>query len=86
MNHGEKENMKLWSLHCLKFNYVADSQIYFACQLFIDLHAEILIELNLVKFNLINLSDHNLLRKIFLVKLIEYLYSKIDIEKKLFFI
>lgn len=80
VNEGEKEIMKLWSLHCLKFNYVADSQIFTACQLFIDLHTEILIENNLINnfiLHLINLSDHNLLKRNCLIKLIDYLYSKI---------
>lgn len=80
VNEGEKEIMKLWSLHCIKYNYVADSQMYFACELFINLHAEILLKMNLVNnfvLHLINLNDFNVLKRVDLVKFIDYFCFKI---------
>ncbi|RNA27724.1 Polycomb suz12, partial [Brachionus plicatilis] len=38
VNEGEKEFMKLWNLHCLRQNFVADSQLYSACEMFINLN------------------------------------------------
>lgn len=79
VNEGEKELMKMWSLHCLKHNFVADAQIYSACELFIDLNSQILIRKKLVNnfiLHLANLNDHHLLKKNDIVKLINYLYLK----------
>lgn len=81
VNEGEKEFMKLWNLHCLKYNFVADSQIYSACEMFIDLNVNNLIKMNLIKnfiLHLVNLNDYDLLKKNSILKLIEFLYDKIN--------
>lgn len=83
VNEGEKEFMKLWNLHCLKQNFVADSQIYSACEMFINLNVNTLLKMNLIKnfiLHLVNLNDYDLLKKNSLVKLIECLYDKLKLN------
>ncbi|XP_054763049.2 polycomb protein suz12-B-like [Lytechinus pictus] len=64
VNEGEKELMKLWNNHCMKHNFIADSQIPRACSLFIDAHGEDVLRQNLTSnflLHLINLYDFSLL-------------------------
>lgn len=82
VNEGEKEFMKLWNLHCLKYNFVADSQIYTACEMFINLNVNTLLKMSLIQnfiLHLVNLNDYDLLKKNSLVKLIECLYDKLNL-------
>ncbi len=65
VNEGEKGLMKLWNLHCLHNNFIADSQVYKACESFIDEFGSKLIEFSLVNnffLHLANLYDYGLLK------------------------
>lgn len=63
VNEGEKELMKMWNLHIMREGYVGEIQIPLACEMFIDLHANELLEKNLYKnfvLHMCNLSDYGL--------------------------
>ncbi|RZC35835.1 VEFS-Box domain containing protein [Asbolus verrucosus] len=36
VNEGEKELMKMWNLHVMKYGFVGDCQIPLACQMFVQ--------------------------------------------------
>ncbi|ODM96089.1 Polycomb protein suz12-A [Orchesella cincta] len=64
VNEGEKELMKLWNLHVMKYNYVGDCQIPLACKRFVEYHGKELIQKNLYRnlcLHLTNLFDFGLL-------------------------
>eukprot|EP00057_Strongylocentrotus_purpuratus_P032568 XP_788076.2 PREDICTED: polycomb protein suz12-A [Strongylocentrotus purpuratus] len=64
VNEGEKELMKLWNNHCMKHNFIADSQIPWACSMFLEVHGEDILRENLTSnflLHLINLYDFSLL-------------------------
>ncbi|XP_071481229.1 polycomb protein suz12-A-like [Diadema antillarum] len=64
VNEGEKELMKLWNNHCMKHNFIADSQIPKACSLFIEEHGATILRESLGQnflLHLINLYDFSLL-------------------------
>ncbi|XP_033630448.1 polycomb protein suz12-A-like isoform X1 [Asterias rubens] len=64
VNEGEKELMKLWNLHCMQHNFIADSHIPLACQLFIEERGRQLLELNLYRnfmLHVINMYDFSLI-------------------------
>lgn len=84
VNEGEKEMMRLWNLHCLHNNFIADFQIYSACEVFITEKVEMLSEKNLInnfELHLANLHDYGLLSRNNLIKLIGYLHDKLDLLK-----
>ncbi|KAH3873319.1 polycomb protein suz12-like [Dreissena polymorpha] len=64
VNEGEKELMKMWNLHCMKYAYIADCQIPQACQTFIEEHGKEIILKNIVKnfeLHLVNMFDYSLI-------------------------
>ncbi|KAG7295922.1 hypothetical protein JYU34_021012 [Plutella xylostella] len=64
VNEGEKELMKMWNLHVMKYNYVGDCQIPLACQMFLQLKGKELLEKNLYRnfiLHLCSLHDFGLL-------------------------
>ncbi len=68
--------MLLWNLHLLKNNYVADSQVYSACQKFIREETRKMVELNLTNnflLHLANLHDYGMLTPKELLNLIDFL-------------
>ncbi|CAF0798810.1 unnamed protein product [Adineta steineri] len=73
VNEGEKEMMIMWNHHVMKHNFIADSQIPYACDLFVEKHAKDLREKNLVKnfyLHLATLQLYNLIKKTDLAKCI----------------
>lgn len=73
VNEGEKEMMIIWNHHVMKHNFIADSQIPFACELFVEKHAKDLREKNLIKnfyLHLATLQLYNLIKKTDLAKCI----------------
>jgi len=76
VNEGEKGLMKLWNLHCLRNNFIADSQVYKACESFINYFGNKLKELSLINnffLHLANLYDYDLLKPEQIVNLCDHL-------------
>ncbi|CAF0778017.1 unnamed protein product [Rotaria sp. Silwood1] len=73
VNEGEKEMMIMWNHHIMKHNFIADSQMPFACEIFVERHAKDLREKNLIKnfyLHLATLQLYNLIKKTDLAKCI----------------
>lgn len=49
VNEGEKELMKMWNLHVMKYGYVGDCQIPVALDMFIDCRGRDLLRKNLYR-------------------------------------
>ncbi|KAK7112534.1 polycomb protein suz12-like isoform X2 [Littorina saxatilis] len=65
VNEGEKELMKMWNLHIMKQDYIADCQIPKACFKFVEEHGVEILEKNLSRnflIHLVNLFDFSLVR------------------------
>lgn len=78
VNEGEKGLMRLWNLHCLKNNFIADFQVYEACETFIAENKEALFSLSLLNnfsLHLANLFDYGLLKLNEIIKLTDVLYA-----------
>ncbi|XP_045135994.1 polycomb protein suz12-A-like isoform X3 [Portunus trituberculatus] len=64
VNEGEKEVMKMWNLHVMKYNFVGDSQIPLACSMFLETHGAELLRKNLYRnfvLHMISLHDFGLI-------------------------
>ncbi|CAF3325994.1 unnamed protein product [Rotaria socialis] len=73
VNEGEKEMMIMWNHHVMKHNFIADSQMPFACELFVERYAKDLREKSLIKnfyLHLATLQLYNLIKKTDLAKCI----------------
>jgi polycomb protein SUZ12 len=84
VNSGEKEIMRLWNLHILHNNFIADSQVFNACETFIEYFGSFILENNLVNnfyLHLANLSDYGLLDANKITKLSDLLFSKSEFQK-----
>jgi len=78
VNEGEKAIMRLWNLHLLHHNFVADSQVYRACELFISEQTPNLVKLNLFNnflLHLANLHDYGLLKPQEILNLVDLLHE-----------
>lgn len=63
VNEGEKELMKMWNLHVMKYGFVGDCQIAIACNMFVEQHGRELIGHNLYRnfvLHMCNLLDFGL--------------------------
>jgi hypothetical protein len=81
VNDGEKGMMRLWNLHFLKFNFICDSQLFDACELFIKEQTQQICKLNLRNnflLHLANMHDYDLLRSDQLYKLLELFNIECD--------
>ncbi|CAL8092411.1 unnamed protein product [Orchesella dallaii] len=84
VNEGEKELMKLWNLHVMKYNYVGDCQIPLACKRFVEYHGKELIQKNLYRnlcLHLTNLFDFGLLTPHGVHTTIQLLHSQMKDSK-----
>ncbi|XP_026680015.1 polycomb protein SUZ12 [Diaphorina citri] len=64
VNEGEKELMKLWNLHVMKYGFVGDCQIPLACSMFLENNGKELLRRNLYRnfvLHLCNMYDFGLL-------------------------
>ncbi|KAK7043823.1 Polycomb protein suz12, partial [Halocaridina rubra] len=64
VNEGEKELMKMWNLHVMKYNFVGDSQIPLACAMFLETHGTELLRKSLYRnfvLHMISLHDFGLI-------------------------
>ncbi|XP_050675164.1 polycomb protein suz12-B [Leptidea sinapis] len=57
VNEGEKELMKMWNLHVMKYNYVGDCQIQLACQMFLQMKGKELLAKNLYRNFILHVSS-----------------------------
>ncbi|CAO1436846.1 unnamed protein product [Diamesa tonsa] len=57
VNEGEKELMKMWNLHVMKYGFVGDCQISLACDLFIENNGIELLERNLYRNFVIHMTS-----------------------------
>ncbi|XP_052862937.1 polycomb protein suz12-A [Anopheles cruzii] len=57
VNEGEKELMKMWNLHVMKYGYVGDCQIPIALEMFIDLRGRELWARNLYRNFVLHMSS-----------------------------
>ncbi|XP_035254236.1 polycomb protein suz12-B-like isoform X1 [Anguilla anguilla] len=63
VNEGEKEVMKLWNLHVMKYGFIADNQMNLACMLFVEKCGPYIVEKNLCRnflLHLVSMHDFNL--------------------------
>jgi len=64
VNEGEKEIMKMWNLHIMKFGFIGDCQISEACRLFVQENGRVIKEKNLRSnflLHLMSLYDYGLI-------------------------
>ncbi|XP_041986801.1 polycomb protein suz12-B [Aricia agestis] len=76
VNEGEKELMKMWNLHVMKYNYVGDCQIPLACQMFLQMKGKELLEKNLYRnfiLHMCSLHDFGLISPVALYQTIQML-------------
>ncbi|CAG9561370.1 unnamed protein product [Danaus chrysippus] len=76
VNEGEKELMKMWNLHVMKYNYVGDCQIPLACQMFLQMKGKELLEKNLYRnfiLHMCSLHDFGLLSPVALYQTVQML-------------
>ncbi|XP_047485478.1 polycomb protein suz12-A-like isoform X2 [Penaeus chinensis] len=89
VNEGEKELMKMWNLHVMKYNFVGDSQIPLACSMFLESHGTELLRKSLYRnfvLHMISLHDFGLIGTGVVYKSILQLQSKmqdIGVQKQL---
>ncbi|XP_054923813.1 polycomb protein suz12 isoform X2 [Dermacentor andersoni] len=63
VNEGEKELMKMWNLHVMRYGFVGDCQIALACNMFVEQKGHELIQRNLYRnfvLHMCNLLDYGL--------------------------
>lgn len=64
VNEGEKEMLKMWNLHVMKHNFVGDSQMPLACEMFVHERGDAILSNNLYRnflLHLTNLHDYGML-------------------------
>lgn len=76
VNEGEKELMKMWNLHVMKYGYVGDCQIPLACQMFLESKGKELLMKNLYRnfvLHMCSLFDFGLISPVILYQTIQKL-------------
>lgn len=80
VNEGEKELMKMWNLHVMKYNFVGNCQLSLACQMFIQEKGEELLMKNLYRnfiCHMSNLFDFGLVSPVCLYTTIQKLQNMV---------
>ena len=83
VNEGEKEFMKMWNLHVMKYGYVGDCQIPLACQMFVEQWGKEIIMKHLYRnfvLHLCNLFDFGLISPVVLYQVVQKLQGMITEE------
>lgn len=90
VNEGEKELMKMWNLHVMKYNFVGDCQIPITCQMFLQNKGKELLQKNLYRnfvLHMCSLHDFGLISPVALYQTIQLLNQILaenpDIKQKL---
>ncbi|KAK8731428.1 hypothetical protein OTU49_007605 [Cherax quadricarinatus] len=81
VNEGEKELMKMWNLHVMKYNFVGDSQIPLACSMFLESHGTELLRKSLYRnfvLHMVSLHDFGLIGTGVVYKCILHLQNKMQ--------
>ncbi|XP_069161563.1 polycomb protein suz12-A isoform X2 [Procambarus clarkii] len=81
VNEGEKELMKMWNLHVMKYNFVGDSQIPLACSMFLESHGIELLRKSLYRnfvLHMVSLHDFGLIGTGVVYKCILHLQNKMQ--------
>ena len=81
VNEGEKELMKMWNLHIMKYGFVGDIQIPLACSMFVDMKGKELLEKNLYRnfgVHLSSLFDFGLISP----ECVQKMFRKIQVKKR----
>ncbi|XP_066993740.2 polycomb protein suz12-B [Anabrus simplex] len=81
VNEGEKELMKMWNLHVMKYGYVGDCQIPLACTMFLEAKGKELLMKNLYRnfvLHMCNLFDFGLVSPVTLYTTIQHLQKLIS--------
>ncbi|CAL4117818.1 unnamed protein product [Meganyctiphanes norvegica] len=81
VNEGEKQIMKMWNLHMLKYNFVGDTQTTLATTMFLEKHAAEIIKKNLYRnflLHMVSMHDFGLIGNGVIYKGILHLQSKMD--------
>ncbi|EZA48190.1 polycomb protein suz12-B isoform X1 [Ooceraea biroi] len=76
VNEGEKELMKMWNLHIMKYGYVGDCQTPLACQMFLETKGKELLMKNLYRnfvLHMCSLFDFGLISPVILYQTIQKL-------------
>lgn len=76
VNEGEKELMKMWNLHVMKYNFVGDCQIPIALQMFLQLKGRELLEKNLYRnfvLHMCSLHDFGLITSVVFYQTVQIL-------------
>ncbi|GAB6031170.1 suppressor of zeste 12 [Chamberlinius hualienensis] len=76
VNEGEKELMKLWNLHVMKFGFVGDNQIPTACKMFVNIHGREILNRKLFRnfvLHMCNLLDFELIGASILYQMVRQL-------------
>ncbi|KAJ2943672.1 hypothetical protein O0L34_g16785 [Tuta absoluta] len=76
VNEGEKELMKMWNLHVMKYNYVGDCQIPLACRKFLQAKGRELLDKGLYRnliLHMCSLHDFGLLSPVVLHQTVQML-------------
>ncbi|KAM3864007.1 polycomb protein suz12-B-like [Diretmus argenteus] len=63
VNEGEKEIMKLWNLHVMKYGFITDNQMNLACLQFVQRHGAHIVQRDLCRnflLHLVSMHDFNL--------------------------
>lgn len=82
VNEGEKELMKMWNLHIMKFGYVGDCQLQLACDMFLDQRGRELLKKNLYRnfiLHMCSLFDYGLISSEVLNKTVQKLQVQLNI-------
>ncbi|XP_030645872.1 polycomb protein suz12-A [Chanos chanos] len=82
VNEGEKEVMKLWNLHVMKYGFIADNQMSQACLMFVENCGLTIVEKNLCRnflLHLVSMHDFNLVNTVTIDKAMARLR---DIQKQ----
>lgn len=86
VNDGEKEIMKLWNLHIMKYQYISNGQIFAAVLDFIEKSGELILRKNLYRnllLHICNLNDFGLLTTIQVSKCIQSMQSILSRKEKI---
>lgn len=83
VNDGEKEMLKMWNLHVMKHNFVGDSQMALACEMFVNDYGDEILSKNLYRnflLHLTNLYDYGMLSPGEMNSIIQRLQKKRNTE------
>lgn len=85
VNEGEKELMKMWNLHVMKFGFVGDCQIPLACVMFVENHGREILRRRMYKnfvLHMCSMFDFGLIGAAVVVKTVSKLQALSSNEQR----